>query len=321
MQLRQGANAVLARATGYKVTRPPAGRDWRPPSPERLNKLLSRTTGYQLSKPISKRARPLPPPAGGRLLRAPVFILSAARSGSTLTRVILGSHSQLYAPPELPLKQLGVRAETAWIRTSIEALGLTSTELDYLLWDRVLADALQRSGKSRIVAKTPSNVLIWEQLAECWPDAKFITLLRHPAASVTSLHTFWKPEWHPDESGTFEESVTKALRYMSKVEEARQALPALTVRYEELTTDPEKVTRGMCDFLDLPFEPTMLEYGKFRHSGLESGLGDASENIRSGRIQAAAPPPSAIPPALTEMCVTWGYLEPPAEPSEISEPS
>jgi len=81
------------------------------------------------------------------------------------------------------------------------------------------------------------------------------------------------------------------------------------------------VTRGMCDFLDLPFEPTMLEYGKFRHSGLESGLGDASENIRSGRIQAAAPPPSAIPPALTEMCVTWGYLEPPAEPSEISEPS
>jgi hypothetical protein len=71
----------------------------------------------------------------------------------------------------------------------------------------------------------------------------------------------------------------------------------------------------MCDFLDVPFEPTMLEYGKFRHSGLESGLGDASENIRSGRIQAAAPPPSAIPPALTELCAKWGYLEPPAEPS------
>lgn len=315
MQLRQGANAVLARTTGYKVTRPPAGRDWRPPSPERLNKLLSRTTGYQLSKPINKRARPLPPPAGRRLLTAPVFILSAARSGSTLTRVILGSHSRLYAPPELPLKQLGVRSETAWIRTSIEALGLTTAELDYMLWDRVLSDALERSGKPRIVVKTPSNVLIWEQLAECWPDAKFIVLLRHPAAAVTSLHTLWKPEWHPDESGTFEESVAKSLRYMSKVEEARQGLPALTVRYEELTADPEKVTREMCDFLDLPFEPAMLEYGKFRHSGLEPGLGDGSENIRSGRIQAAAPPPGEIPAALTEMCVRWGYLEPAEQPS------
>ncbi|MGH3181681.1 MAG: sulfotransferase, partial [Streptosporangiaceae bacterium] len=147
MELRRNVNAVLTRAIGYQLSRPPAGRAWRYPSPRRLNKLLSHTTGYQLSRPLARRERQSTPSPGSRLLTAPVFILSAARSGSTLMRVILGSHSQLYAPPELPLKHLGARADTPWIRASIEALGLTAQELDHMLWDRVLADTLERSGK------------------------------------------------------------------------------------------------------------------------------------------------------------------------------
>lgn len=317
MKLRHSANVLLTRATGYQLARPPAGRAWRPPSPRRLNELLTRTTGYQLSRPPG-RGRQLPPARGERLLTAPVFILSAARSGSTLTRVILGSHSRLYAPPELPLKHLGVRAETPWVRTSVEAFGLTPEELDYLLWDRVLSDALRRSGKSTIVVKTPSNVLIWERLVACWPDARFIVLLRHPAAAVASLHVAWNPEWHPDSAGSFEESVSKGLRYMTKVEEARRALPALTVRYEDLTTDPETVARRMCGFLDLPFEPAMLNYGKFRHDGFVPGLGDTSANIHSGRVQAAAPLPDEIPEALAELCASWGYLEPGMVSSHLS---
>jgi hypothetical protein len=315
-ELRQGANALLARTTGYQLSRPPAGRPWRYPAPERLNKLLAQTTGYQLTRPARRRVRRATPAQGRRLLQAPVFILSAARSGSTLTRVILGSHSQLFAPPELPLKQLGVRAETPWIRASIEAFGLSTTELDYLLWDRVLPDALERSGKPTAVVKTPSNALIWENIAQCWPDARFIVLLRHPAASASSLHALWDPAWHPGESGTFDESVSKALRYMAKVDEARRSLPALTVRYEDLTTDPETVTRGMCDFLGVPWEPGMLDYGKFAHDGLVAGLGDSSASIRSGRIQAAAPPPDQIPAALADICISWGYLKPEEDPRQ-----
>lgn len=230
MEPRRHVNAVLARTIGYQLSRPPAGRAWRYPSPQRLNKMLSRTTGYQLSRPLAGRGRPSTPPPGSRLLTAPVFILSAARSGSTLMRVILGSHSRLYAPPELPLKHLGVRADTPWIRASTEALGLTVEELDYMLWDRVLADALERHSKPTIVVKTPSNVLIWEQIAACWPDAKFIVLLRHPAASVASLHASWDPAWHAAETGTFDEAVAKGLRYMTRLEEARRALPDRPLR-------------------------------------------------------------------------------------------
>ncbi len=131
----------------------------------------------------------------------------------------------------------------------------------------------------------------------------------HPAASASSLHALWDPAWHPDESGTFDESVGKALRYMAKVDEGRRALPALTVRYEDLTAAPETVTRQMCDFLGVGYEPAMLDYGRFGHDGLVAGLGDSSVSIRSGRIQATVPPPQQIPAALADICISWGYLK------------
>src|ERR1700735_5298938 len=101
----------------------------------RVNATL-RKVGYQVSRPPGHPSRKMPPPERSRLLTAPVFVLSPARAGSTLLRMILGSHSALYAPPELPLAQLTVRAETAWMRASLAELQLTSQEVNYLLWDR-----------------------------------------------------------------------------------------------------------------------------------------------------------------------------------------
>jgi hypothetical protein len=289
----------------------------------RVNATLSRTIGYQIARPPGHPARKLPPPEGTRLLKAPVFIMSPARSGSTLLRMILGSHSAFYAPPELPLRQLTVRADTTWIQASMRELQLPKQELDYLLWDRVLAEVLQRGGKPTMVAKTPSNVLIWQQIAECWPDAKFIFLLRHPVASIASLNASWDPAWHPEETGALDESIAKALRYMNSLEEARRALPGHTIRYEDLTAEPEYIVRRLCRFLGVEFEPTMLEYGDHGHGRIASGLGDTSDKIKSGRIQSGTPPrdlgPSsaASSAALARMCAAWGYVLPAQEGATV----
>jgi hypothetical protein len=309
---------MLERTIGYQFSRPLADRAWRVPPPKLLNSVLVRVTGYQLSRPLASRAWNLPKADGGRLLTAPVIVFSAPRSGSTLLRVVLGSHSELYAPPELPLKHLGVRADTKWIQASLEGLELTTEDVEHMLWDRVLAEALRRSGKPRIVIKTPANVLIWERIAACWPDARFVFLLRHPAAAVASLHSSFDPAWHPTtEAGNMEESVAKGLRYMTVLEQAREALPGFTVRYEELTASPERVVRQLCEFVGVPFQPAMLEYGAFDHAGFTPGLGDSSLNIRSGRIQAPAPLPEQIPAGLADICAAWGYPHPDNEPSNV----
>lgn len=274
-----------------------------------VNGVLGHTVGFELCRPPGHRKRRMPPARRDRMLVAPVFIFCSARSGSTLLRVVLGSHSQLYAPAELPLTHLAVRAETRWIKTSLEALGLTTDDVENMLWDRLLADALARSGKPTVVVKTPANVRIWRRIAEIWPDARFIFLLRHPAAVVASLHKSWDPDWHNGQTGTANKVIDYSLRRMGQVEEARSALPGLTVRYEELAADPAGVTHRICEFLGVPFEPAMLQYGKFDNH-FTRGLGDTSANIRSGRVQPAAPAPPAdeIPEALKEMCTTWGYL-------------
>jgi hypothetical protein len=315
---KQRVNAMLERTIGYQFSRPLADRAWRVPPPKLLNSVLVRVTGYQLSRPLASRAWNLPKADGGRLLTAPVIVFSAPRSGSTLLRVVLGSHSELYAPPELPLKHLGVRADTKWIQASLEGLELTTEDVEHMLWDRVLAEALRRSGKPRIVVKTPANVLIWERIAACWPDARFVFLLRHPAAAVASLQSSFDPAWHPaGEAGSLEESVAKGLRYMTVLEQAREALPGFTVRYEELTASPERVVRQLCEFVGVPFQPAMLEYGAFDHAGFTPGLGDSSLNIRSGRIQPPAPIPDEMPAELAGICAAWGYPHPDNQPTSV----
>jgi LPS sulfotransferase NodH len=286
--LYRNANAVLVRTAGYQLTRPPGHISWR-----------------------------LPPPREGRMLKTPVFVLSTPRSGSTLTRAILGSHSALYAPPEIHLAHLRIQAETPWIRASLDALKVTVADLEHMTWDCLLADALTRSGKPTIVVKTPSNVLIWERVLACWPDAQFIFLLRHPAAAVASLHASFDPAWQDRETGTAAEAVAKIARYARRLEEARRAfgasgVHALTMTYEELTAEPEAVTRRLCEFLHLPYEATMLDYGRFAAHHFSPGLGDASEKIRSGRIQPPIPLPATaeIPAELRDVCAAWGYLNP-----------
>ena len=94
------------------------------------------------------------------------------------------------------------------------------------------------------------------------------------------------------------------------MEAARAALGGLTVHYEDLTADPEEVTRRLCAYLAVPWERQMLDYGYEQHGSFKSGLGDWSSKIRSGRVQAAAPLPAAddVPEVLRELASAWCYL-------------
>lgn len=107
-------------------------------------------------------------------------------------------------------------------------------------------------------------MFIWERIAECWPDARFIFLLRHPADIAASWHEA-QVHW------TFAQAVDDTARYVSALERARGALPGLTVRYEELTERPDAVLKGICAFLDVGWEPGMPRY---RDRDFSPGVGD-----------------------------------------------
>jgi hypothetical protein len=270
-----------------------------------LNDALVRATGFEIRRRGSRR-RVRPQEPSDRLLVAPAFVMCTVRSGSTLLRVLLDSHSQVHSPQELHLRDLKATIGSDYAQRALEQVGLDDRQLEYLLWDRVLHRELEETGKRILVNKTPGDVFIVDRIVECWPDARFIYLLRHPLAIARS-----RLETRPQDSE--ERNLKMVLRYANALEAARAKHPGLTVRYEDLAADPASATKRLCEFLGVRWERRMLDYGRFDHGRYKPGLGDWKDNIKSGQVQAPAPlpAPEEVPPELRGIAVAWGYL--PAE--------
>src|SRR5690349_10232669 len=144
-----------------------------------LNTALTRATGLEVRRAGSAAPAPKKPKPGSRKRRAndrlvarPAFVLCTLRSGSTLLRVLINSHSQLHAPHEIHLRYITASIEKKWSERSMKEMGLDETALRYLLWDRILDRELRSSGKPYLVTKTPNDVFIADKIRECWPDSR-----------------------------------------------------------------------------------------------------------------------------------------------------
>ncbi|NGO14824.1 sulfotransferase [Streptomyces sp. HC44] len=298
MSLMRNLNRALTATTGLQVHKAPAA----PSVPKQPKAAVAKPA----KRPTPVYRRPAPEDlATDRLLRQPVFIMSPVRSGSTLLRMLLNAHPRLHSPHETHIRRLEVDYGSKLSQRAMTALDLERGDLEHLLWDRVLHRELVKSGKEFLVEKTPSNAFVYRRIRDCWPDARFVFLLRHPVSIARSWH-----EGDPDKR-TYDEAAADALRYMKAVENARKGITGgHTVRYEDITADPEKEMRGLCEFLGVDFEPSMLDYGKKDDSQVVKGLGDWRDKIKSGQVQAgrALPKDDEIPELLRPMCTSWGYL-------------
>ena len=264
---------------------------------------MTRRARHIFGAPIRRRGARRLARARARLVPSPVFVICPVRSGSTLLRVILNSHPHICAPHELHLRFIRIELQKHYAEIAMKELGLDGDELEHMLWDRVLHYELVRSGKRIIVDKTPGNATFYERLRACWPRARFIFLLRHPASIVASLM-----ETRPDRE--LEPTIREALQYMEGVEAARRSVPGLVVRYEQLTSDPIGTTKRICSFLGVRWHPRMLEYGRSHHGRFRAGIGDWSSKIRTGTIQAPRPlpEPDEVHETLRPIAKAWGYL-------------
>jgi hypothetical protein len=305
MQWKAWLNRTLEKRLGLVLGRADVAGDKAgdKPRPPELTQAQVREMIHQAP---ADSIRPAQHPELDRLLERPVFIMSTVRSGSTLLRALLNAHSEIHAPHELHIRRLRVTIRTSIAAKSMNLLDLNEADLEHLLWDRVLARELTLSGKKVFVDKTPSNTWAYDRIRTVWPDARFIFLLRHPASIAESWADANTHRWNRTEA------LNDSVRYMKALQRVRENVSGLTVRYEDLTADPEAVTRQICEFLEVPWEERMLDYG---HANQEfpKGVGDWSETIKSGTVQRGRQTPTAledVPKRLRPMCRRWGYLPP-----------
>ena len=249
-----------------------------------------------------------------RLPRA-LFVLSPPRSGSTLLRVVLAGHAQLFAPPELELLGFADMAERRGTHTDGLALYLEGTIRALMELEGCDADAARsliapfedesrsvfsfyRELQSRLagrilVDKTPSYALHREALerAELYFDEPlYIHLHRHPCGMIRSFEKasleqiFFR---HAHEYGSREVAELIWLHGHRVIGSFLDQIPAerwINVSFEALTRRPREQVERICSFIGVPVAEDMLQPYAERGSRMSDGIHAESRMIGDARF-------------------------------------
>jgi hypothetical protein len=261
------------------------------------------------------------PPLGrrqaGGLPPAP-FVVGVGRSGTTLLRLMLDSHPQLAIPaethfvPELLERQGECHGSNELVDVIVSArswgdFGLSEEHLRAAAaGGRGAAEVLrafyglcaEREGKPRWGDKTPGYVKRMRPIGGALGEARFIHLIRDGRDVALSRLARGMGEDKPmaDVADLWRRRIENARRQAKRLRGRY-----LELRFEDLVAEPEPALRGVCELIELDFDPAMLAHHE-RAGERISELGDlAAEGERRGRgageRQAshalAAKPPSA----------------------------
>jgi len=219
---------------------------------------------------------------------APVFVVGMSRSGTTLLSAMLSAHSRLDCGPEShllsahrrlpPEEQAGLVDPSTWPDRAadfvadlenrghriIEAFGLTRSDTLSWLADRppsiaailesLTAQHAERVGAARWVEKTPRHLLTLETIREAWPEAFVVRIVRDPRDVALSLTGMPFAE---------DTQVGNLVRIDYDDRHSRHFFATdprvMTLRYEDLVTEPGRELGRVCDFIGEDYEPGMLD--------------------------------------------------------------
>ncbi len=208
----------------------------------------------------------------------PIFILGCPRSGTTLVRKIVNCHSRIACPGETyflgPMLEQRTNPD---FRASLEGIDFFKEEVlknvrEYAL--NIYESYLHRAGKARWADKTPTYTLYGHAIVELFNrDVQFVYCMRHGMDCVNSMKNerFITTDVPPNSplEVRLKRGAEMWLKYTKTYNELVAAYPEVihTVRYEDLTRDPETVMRGVFDFLGEEWEPGTLDYQAYPHGG------------------------------------------------------
>jgi hypothetical protein len=124
------------------------------------------------------------------MMNPPIIILGAPRSGTTILGEILSQHSELHYMIEPNLtwhRYAGSDSDYFDMRRMGNATEPTRVQFEA---------ELLRSGKARLLEKTPQNCLRVPFVRSVFPDAKFIHIIRDGVESSLSIAKYWQTNTH-----------------------------------------------------------------------------------------------------------------------------
>jgi Sulfotransferase family len=202
---------------------------------------------------------------------SPFFLLGHDRSGTTMLRLILDRGDVAVPPESMFLLDVdpGQPAEdvlrAAWNHPRVQLWGLSGEPpalpagLNGMDAFRFAVSApfvayAEQQGKRRWGDKTPAYIGHVGRLAEIWPNARFVHLIRDGRDVALSVMNV---PFGPNNTWAAARSWATAIRQGHKAAE-RYRGRVLEVRYEDLVSKPADEVAAICDFLGLTYSDDML---------------------------------------------------------------
>tara|TARA_B100000965_G_C19602924_1_gene764027 strand:- start:9528 stop:10418 length:891 start_codon:yes stop_codon:yes gene_type:complete len=215
----------------------------------------------------------------------PIFIVGVGRSGTTLIRQMVNSHSKIAIPYESHFITKYISCEKKY--GDLQNDENLSALLDDILAEPILENWDYVPDKQSLLGKTTSRDIggvfanfftqyanhhgksIWgdksdylhqmHKIKYLYPNAKFIHIVRDGRDVALSV---MKMSWGPDnirEAASWWGEHVRLGYSMGRMLNKEQYYE---IRYEDLVAHPEKYLEEICQFVGVNFESTMLEFFK-----------------------------------------------------------
>lgn len=221
-------------------------------------------------------------------MNPPFFVVGMPRAGTTLLARMFDQHSAHCVFPEALLFRLlyyfgcekqftqpwqyhlfmnvlyagFVRYDdpAAWCVASVASQQPHYNGSTRLLLNKLAASYCHEKNAQTWGEKTPVHALHLPEMYALYPNAKLVCLVRDPRDVLVSHATRWN-EGKFDSRFVFAKAASlknyfHAMKHANPFPEASQ----VWVRYEDITCDPEAQLTRLCEHLEVPFEPGMLEF-------------------------------------------------------------
>jgi hypothetical protein len=245
---------------------------------------------------------------------SPVFVVGMWRSGTSLLYALLNQHPQIGLMYESDFPLLAPlfvlpRKSSSWIpkvdswngaltRHKIDTAGIPENTIGLPNAFRAVAQQYARQkGATVWGCKSPSYYDCMNQLADWFPEAKFIVIWRDPADVCRSIvRAAQKSPWfaRPGMDLRALLGYRRMKREADQLVRRRAAIHQL--QYDDLVREPAVSLAAICDFIGVPFDPRMNSLEGADRSAIYNG--DHHSMVKSAAIVANRERPEVLSPEL-----------------------